>query len=135
MTQAQGTVVDNSNGNSENNEFMKMPIRSRFTRVVDASTPLEQDTSSAATIKLLSTLPRDLKRLLPQEVIRMYNSSSTSTSPRQREVVKAAVQKAIGTIVKSSSTSQSIKGFFTAGVSKSAVYLGAKVMKRIRVLV
>ena len=94
----------------------------------------EQNIESASRIHHLNLLPANLstqlvKRKRPnsnsygEEILKSYAYDSDCSEQ---------VQDSIATIVKKSSLSQSIKGIFTAGLTKSLVYSSSKVKKMVK---
>eukprot|EP00053_Salpingoeca_punica_P016156 m.151097 g.151097 ORF g.151097 m.151097 type:complete len:360 (-) comp16894_c4_seq18:476-1555(-) len=92
------------------------PLHREQTTSTETEDLFEQDKSPARMEALVASLPRNLRTRLPKDL------------PVAEQA--AAVPKATASIVAQSALLQSVKGVFTAGIVKSAVYSAAKLKKK-----
>lgn len=81
---------------------------------------MQQDFGSKATFNLVSKLPKNVQDNIPLD-----NSISRSNISNQ-------ISENIGKIISKSSSSQSLKGFFTGGPFKSIKYATNKILKNVK---
>ncbi|XP_054752297.2 phosphatidate cytidylyltransferase, mitochondrial-like [Lytechinus pictus] len=95
------------------------------------SSSIEQDCSPAALFSHMSALPKNLQR----QICRLEGSKTEDHLDVLRRLArdrqcKEYIHKGVQRIVATSSLSQSIKGIFTAGFSKTLTYSKQKLMKQ-----